>query len=113
MQEAGVPGENHQLVNFSLTAASRVHLLCNKQSRVRTHVALVIGLYELLCNSAATYNARTYLFMYINTNNIKPKKPTTQMGVKTKRTSFLRGHLCTDLKTGDMQLETHKQQESP
>ena len=48
----GVPGEpptmDKQLVNFITAAASRVHPFCNLQSRVRTHVVLVIGLYELL-----------------------------------------------------------------
>jgi hypothetical protein len=32
----------------SLAAASRVHPLCNLQSRAQAHVVLVIGLYELL-----------------------------------------------------------------
>jgi hypothetical protein len=31
-------------------AASRVHPFCNLQSPARTHVLLVIGLYELLGN---------------------------------------------------------------
>jgi hypothetical protein len=34
----------------SLAAANRVHLLCNLQSRARTHAVLVMGLYELLGN---------------------------------------------------------------
>jgi len=55
VEEAGVPGENHQPWEsnwqiLSLAAASRVHLFCNLQSRTRTHAVLVIGLYELLGN---------------------------------------------------------------
>jgi len=38
------PTMGKQLVNFT----SRVHPLCNLQSRARTHAVLVIGLYELL-----------------------------------------------------------------
>jgi hypothetical protein len=44
------PTMGKQLVTLSLAAASRVHLFCNSQSRARTHVILVIGLYELLGN---------------------------------------------------------------
>jgi hypothetical protein len=33
---------------FSLVAASRVHPFCNSQGCARTHVVLVIDLYELL-----------------------------------------------------------------
>ena len=48
VDEAGVPGENHRpwasnWQTFSLV--SRAHLFCNLQSRVGTHVVLVIGLY--------------------------------------------------------------------
>jgi hypothetical protein len=39
-----------QLVNFITCAVSRIHPLCNLQSRVRTHAVLMIGLYELLGN---------------------------------------------------------------
>jgi len=39
VEEAGVPG-----------CESSAPLFCNLQSRVRTHVVLVIGLYELLGN---------------------------------------------------------------
>jgi hypothetical protein len=35
VEEAGVPGENHQP-----WAASRVHPFCNLQSRARTHIFL-------------------------------------------------------------------------
>jgi hypothetical protein len=53
VEEAGVPGENHRpwassWVTLLLATASRVHPLCNLQSRARTHAVLVIGLYELL-----------------------------------------------------------------
>ena len=56
VEEAGVHGENHRpwasnWSTLSLAAASRVHLFCNLQSRVRTHAVLVIGLYDLLGNS--------------------------------------------------------------
>jgi hypothetical protein len=52
VEEAGVPVENHRpeankWQTLSLAAASRVHLFCYLQSRVRTHAVLVIGLYEL------------------------------------------------------------------
>ena len=50
VEEAGVPGENHQPQTLSLAAVSRVHPFCNLQSRARTHAVLVIGLYELLGN---------------------------------------------------------------
>jgi hypothetical protein len=42
----------HYLLQCPLyrNARSRVHLFCNLQSRARTHVVLVIGLYELLGN---------------------------------------------------------------
>jgi hypothetical protein len=55
VEEARVPGENHwpSTINWqvlSLAAASRVHPFCNLQSRARTHVVLVICLYELLGN---------------------------------------------------------------
>ena len=48
-------GENHRPLTsnwqtLSLAAASRVHFFFNLQSRERTHVVLVIGLYELLDN---------------------------------------------------------------
>jgi len=53
VEEAGVPGENHRpwasnWYTLSLAAASRVHLFCNLQSWVRTHIVLVIDLYEPL-----------------------------------------------------------------
>ena len=53
VEEAGVPGENHRpwarnWLTLSLAAASRMHLLCDLQSRARTHAVLVIGLYKLL-----------------------------------------------------------------
>ena len=46
-------GENHQpwasnWLTLSLAAASRVHPFCNLQNWVRSHIVLVIGLYELL-----------------------------------------------------------------
>ena len=44
------PTIGKQLVNLSFATASRVHLFCNLQSRVRTHALLVVGLYELLGN---------------------------------------------------------------
>jgi hypothetical protein len=55
MEEAGIPGENHRpwasnWQTLSLAAASRVHPLCNLQSRVQTHAVLVIVLHEFLCN---------------------------------------------------------------
>ena len=55
MEEAGVTEENHRSwasnwSTLSLAAASRVHLFCNLQSRVRTHTVFVIDLYELLGN---------------------------------------------------------------
>ena len=55
VEEAVVPGENHQpwssnWKTLSLAAASRVHLFCNLESRAGTHAILVIGLYELLDN---------------------------------------------------------------
>ena len=57
VEEAGVPGENHpQWASnwynklYHLPAVSRVHPFCNLQSRVRTHIVLVIGVYELLGN---------------------------------------------------------------
>jgi hypothetical protein len=55
VEEAGVPGENHRpwasnWLTLSLAVASRVHPFCNLQSRARTHVVLVMGLYELLGN---------------------------------------------------------------
>ena len=42
------PTVGKQLVNY--ITASRVHLFCNLQNRVRTHAVLVIGLYVLLDN---------------------------------------------------------------
>jgi hypothetical protein len=48
VDEAGVPGENHRpwASNWqTLSLVSRAHLFCNVQSRVGTHVVLVIGLY--------------------------------------------------------------------
>ena len=45
VEEAGVPGENHRP-----WAASRVHPLCNLQSRAGNHAVLVLCLYELLGN---------------------------------------------------------------
>ena len=61
VEEEGYPEEpptmDKQLVNLSLAAASRVHLfLCNLQSRVRSHIVLVIGLYELLGNLIKVYH---------------------------------------------------------
>ena len=55
VEEAGVSGANHRpwasnWSALSLAAASRVHPFCNLQSVARTHVVLVIGLYELLGN---------------------------------------------------------------
>ena len=55
VEEAGVPGENQRLwasncYALSLAAASRVHPLCNLQSRARIDAVLVISLYELLGN---------------------------------------------------------------
>ena len=55
VEEAGVPGENHppwasNWQALSLAVASRVHPVCNIQSRARTQAVLVIGLYELLGN---------------------------------------------------------------
>ena len=55
-EEAGVPGENHRpwastRSTLSLAAASRVHLFCKLQNWARTHAVLLIGLYELLCNT--------------------------------------------------------------
>ena len=55
VEEAVVPGEKHRLwasnwQTLSLAAAGRVHPFCNLQSRARTHVVLVTGLYELLGN---------------------------------------------------------------
>ena len=53
LEEAEVPGENHQpwasnWQALSFAAANRVHPFCNLQSRARTHAVLVIGLHELL-----------------------------------------------------------------
>jgi hypothetical protein len=53
VEEAGVPEENRRpwasnWQTLSLAAASREHPFCNLQRWVRTHVVLVIGLYELL-----------------------------------------------------------------
>jgi len=50
VEEVGVLGENHRpwasnWQTLSLAAASRVHLFCNLQSRVRIHAVLVIGLH--------------------------------------------------------------------
>jgi hypothetical protein len=42
---------DHEQATGKLAAASRVYLLCNLQSRARTHAVLVIGLYELLVES--------------------------------------------------------------
>ena len=44
------PTMGKQLVSFITCAASRVHPFYNLQSRARTHVVLVIGLYELFDN---------------------------------------------------------------
>ena len=44
------PTLSKQLVNFITCVASRLHPFCNLQSRARTQVVLVIGLYELLNN---------------------------------------------------------------
>jgi hypothetical protein len=40
--EVGLPNNSYKPI------AGRVHPFCNLQSRARTHVVLVIGLYELL-----------------------------------------------------------------
>ena len=53
VEEAGVPEENHRIGasnwwTLSLAAVSPV--VCNLQSRARTHAVLLIGLYELLGN---------------------------------------------------------------
>ena len=53
VEEAGVPEENRRpwasnWQTLSLAAASREHPFGNLQRWVRTHVVLVIGLYELL-----------------------------------------------------------------
>ena len=55
VEEAGVPGENHQtmgkqLVNFVICGCESSAPFCNLQSQVRTHAILVTGLYELLGN---------------------------------------------------------------
>ena len=55
VEEAGVPGENHQpwssnWSTLSHAAASQVHPFCNLQNRVQTDAVLVIILYELKGN---------------------------------------------------------------
>ena len=55
VEEAGVPGENHRPWQatgklYHLRLRVECTLFCNLQSRARTHVVLVIGLYELLGN---------------------------------------------------------------
>ena len=57
VEEAGVTGENHRpwasnWSTLSFAAASQVHPFCNLQIRERTHIVLVIALYELLGNPA-------------------------------------------------------------
>ena len=54
-EEAGVSGENHRPWQetgklYNLLLRVECTLFCNLQSRVRTHVVFVIGLYELLGN---------------------------------------------------------------
>jgi hypothetical protein len=53
VEEAGVPGENHDHGQatgklYHLRMRVECTLFCNLQSRNRTHAVLVIGLYELL-----------------------------------------------------------------
>ena len=55
VEEAGVPGENHRPWQatgklYHLRLRVECTLFCNLQSQARTHVVLVIGLYELLGN---------------------------------------------------------------
>ena len=53
VEEAGVPGEDHRQATgklYHLRLQVECTLFCNLQSRSRTHVVLVIGLYELLGN---------------------------------------------------------------
>jgi len=49
MEEAGVPGENHRPWAtgklYHLRLQVECTLLCNLQSRARTHTVLVIGLF--------------------------------------------------------------------
>ena len=55
VEESGVPEQNHRPWEttgkpYHLRLRVECTLFCNLQSRVRTHVVLVIGLYELLIN---------------------------------------------------------------
>jgi hypothetical protein len=55
VEEAGVPGENHDHGQatgklYHLRLRVECIIFCNLQSRARTHTVLVIGLYELLGN---------------------------------------------------------------
>ena len=55
VEEARVPGENHQPWEvtgklYHLRLRVECTLFCNLQSRAQTHAILVIGLYELLGN---------------------------------------------------------------
>jgi len=55
VKEAGVPGENHHHGQatgklYHLRLRVKCTLICNLQSRARTHAVLVIGLDELLGN---------------------------------------------------------------
>jgi hypothetical protein len=50
---------------LSLAAASRAHPFCNLQNRARTHVVLVIGLYELLgVNTHPRYETNRWMIAW-------------------------------------------------
>jgi hypothetical protein len=51
LQEAGVPGEQATGKLYHLWLRVEFTIVCNLQSRARTHAVLVVGLYELLGNS--------------------------------------------------------------
>jgi hypothetical protein len=56
VEEAEVPGQNHNHGQatgklYHLQLRVKCTLFCNLQSRARTHVVLLKGLYELLGNS--------------------------------------------------------------